>query len=308
MKREIDEDRARGLMQGLLLGDAHQELQQQNGPAHGTCAAQLACFTLEGLIRGSNRASHKGICHPPSVVWHAWCRWAHGQGLGPDYAKHWSYMGGMSWPDGWLWQVQPLTRRRGAAPATVTALRRSPELPDRPVGTSGGHHCLTRALPVALFGASLDDAPDLAADLTRLTHGHPGAATAAGDAVALTVELIHGAPRAVGPSESGGAGPRGTARHALHHGRNAAAHADNVLDAIQLAAPHGHGAITTAAALFGAAHGLRALPADGLGRLEIGWVADRLARDAIEDVTTHPGGSEYTAPSDPTWWSRYPGW
>ncbi len=185
-------------MLGLLVGDAHHELDRRVGPAHGTCLAQLACFTLEGVIRASVRFNHKGVCNPPSVVWHAWCRWAYLQGLGLEFAEHWDIGGSTAWPDGWLSQVRPLAQRRGQAPATVAALRRSPEVPERAAGSSAGHLALTRALPVAIFAANLDDAPGLAADLTRLTHGHLYAASATSAAVNLAGELIHHGRREVG--------------------------------------------------------------------------------------------------------------
>ena len=35
---------------------------------------------------------------------------------------------------------------------------------------------------------------------------------------------------------------------------------------------------------------------------------DTLARDAVQELVNSPGGSEYEAPRDPHWWSRYPGW
>ncbi|MGW0434927.1 hypothetical protein ACWDV4_20605 [Micromonospora sp. NPDC003197] len=65
---------ARGCLLGLMLGDAIGGTGGNvppDGPLPATSAGQLACFTVEGLIRAHVRGMHKGICHPPSVVWHA---------------------------------------------------------------------------------------------------------------------------------------------------------------------------------------------------------------------------------------------
>lgn len=301
----LNEDRARGLMLGLLLGDAHAE-QNVDGPRHGTCLAQLACFTLEGTIRASQRFSHKGICHPPSVVWHAWCRWAHLQGISPTFEQNWA-SGATSWPDGWLAQVRPLSVRRGSAPATVAALLRSPDVPQNPSGMSAGHHALTRTLPIALFASTVSDLDEFAGELAGLTHG-PDATAAARAGTNLAARLVHGEPQRLEAVEPGRIAPPGTAAHALAYGQLAAASSSELAEALAMAAPHGRGATTVAGALFGAAHGIGALPEGSVSRLEIGWVADRLARDAFAEVTSSPGGTEYSPAEDPTWWGRYPGW
>lgn len=297
------EDRVRGMMLGLLLGDAYDELDAEPGLARGTCLAQLACFTLEGLIRASVRMNHKGICHPPSIVWHAWCRWAHLQGLGDSFARRWGRAYG-AWPDGWLSQVAPLAQRRGSAPATVAALRRSPEVPERPMGDSAGHHALTRTLPLAIFGHVVDLSV-LGPDLVRLTHGNADAALQTAEALHRLAGLLAGC-EVDWTSPAGG--PRGTAGHAYREGVFAAARADSVREAIIAASSHGRGAATVAGAFAGARWGASALSPFELSVLEIGWVADRLARDAYLEVIGSPGGSEYSQGEDPTWWSRYPGW
>jgi hypothetical protein len=114
-----DEDRARGLMLGLLVGDASAEL-AGDALMHGTCLSQLACFTVEGYIRGSIRAAEKGIGDPINIAWSSMGRWARAQGLNPtnvvDYGPS----------SGWLSDVAPLTVRRGSAPSTVRALETGP--------------------------------------------------------------------------------------------------------------------------------------------------------------------------------------
>ena len=82
MARNEFEGRARGLMIGLLLGDA---LAADNGPDKGrlesTCLGQLACFTLESAIRACVRQDNRGVCDPAAVIWHGWRRWAVIQGI-----------------------------------------------------------------------------------------------------------------------------------------------------------------------------------------------------------------------------------
>ncbi|MFV5999047.1 hypothetical protein ACNPQM_43905, partial [Streptomyces sp. NPDC056231] len=69
-----------GLAVGETLGAAGGRL-PAGGPVRAGVSTQLACFTAEGTIRAIVRGNNKGICHPPSVVWHAYCRWAALQGI-----------------------------------------------------------------------------------------------------------------------------------------------------------------------------------------------------------------------------------
>ncbi len=78
-----DLDRARGLLLGLLLGDALAFRPRE--PAEwrrGSAAGQLACFTVEGLIRAQVAESQGwGSNEQPLMVWFAYRRWACGQGV-----------------------------------------------------------------------------------------------------------------------------------------------------------------------------------------------------------------------------------
>src|SRR5215469_1142760 len=58
-------------------------------PAYGRLGAitddtQMTLFTAEGLLRAYVRGCLKGICHPPSVVHHAYLRWLITQGENPS--------------------------------------------------------------------------------------------------------------------------------------------------------------------------------------------------------------------------------
>jgi hypothetical protein len=110
------------------------------------------------MIRASVRYNHKGICHPPSVVWHAYSRWAAGQSV--TGIRRWQADG---WPDGWLADVPALRIVRGSAPATVAALRgQAMGTLDKPVGTSLGAHALIRSLPIGLAAGWLGRYPRIA--------------------------------------------------------------------------------------------------------------------------------------------------
>ena len=91
---------------------------------------------------------------------------------------------------------------------------------------------------------------------------------------------------------------------------------DVVTDAIEFAASasDGDSVAAVAGAILGARHGYEALPQQWLGRLELGWVMDRLARDLAAEVTEHQGGEGWKDAAvsgsfvvDPWWDAKYPG-
>lgn len=335
--------RIRGCVLGLVLGDA---LGATRGtvPASGTLpatsAGQLACFTVEGLIRASVRSHHKGICHPPSVVWHAYHRWAALRGV--PGVRRWQDDG---WPDGWLARVPVLGAGRGPAPATVAALRDGRQgSVDDPVGSSVGAHGLTRSLPAALC-PDWGPAPGrLAAEVAALTHG-PEAIEAAeiaaatvhrldrcGD-VATAVDHVL-AERPTRPASAVAGAPRDAltaarARPGQHANwwiapdeRAVSALAGavyviasmpgrhRVTEALLFAAGAGDGGhtATVTGALVGAAYGVDALPVGLLSRLVLAWVADTLARDLAAEWLGGPPGCGCAAGEASHRWDRYPGW
>ncbi|MEU0850661.1 ADP-ribosylglycohydrolase family protein [Streptomyces flaveolus] len=192
------ESRVRGMMLGLAIGDT---VGAARGglPASGTLRAgvstQLACFTAEGIIRAMVRMSHKGICHPPSVVLHAYCRWAALQGIEVErMRRRWAFAeADGAWPDGWLAGVPVLAERRGSAPATVAALSRIEGLDAPAATTSRGCHALTRSLPLAVAG--LEPARQ-AGDFAALTHGDPAALSATVQAAVLVHRCLTSTPPA----------------------------------------------------------------------------------------------------------------
>ncbi|MFD3452919.1 ADP-ribosylglycohydrolase family protein [Streptomyces sp. NPDC058691] len=351
VKAKVAVSRVRGLMLGLAVGDTLGRAGSKL-PAEGSLRAgvstQLACFTAEGTIRALVRGAEKGICHPPSVVWHAYCRWAALQGL---EAKRWE-SGEEVWPDGWLAQVPVLAERRGSAPATVAALAKIEQgTVERPTTTSRGCHALTRTLPLAVLGAA--QGPELAGtwarEIAALTHGDPAAHSAAAHAAVLAGHCLTGTQvqqalgeglKALRAADRGPAArelgrldaalqeavdhranarrlaqlaPDATAPSALLGGVYVAASfpaREQVGDALRFAAgaPDGDSVACVAGALLGAAHGAEALPVDLVSRHELAWVLDTLARDLLAQLADAPGGSEYPGGWDEHWQGRYPGW
>lgn len=93
-----DQDHFRGCLLGGALGDALgyavefeslKAIKQRYGPSGITILpepalisddTQMTMFTAEGLLRAKLRGNERGVCHPPSVVHHAYLRWLHTQG------------------------------------------------------------------------------------------------------------------------------------------------------------------------------------------------------------------------------------
>ncbi|WP_225095293.1 ADP-ribosylglycohydrolase family protein [Streptomyces sp. CoH27] len=190
------ESRVRGMMLGLGIGDtlgAARGNLPPSGVLRAGVSTQLACFTAEGVIRAMVRASHKGICHPPGVVLHAYCRWAALQGIEVQrMRRRWgSSMGEGEWPDGWLAGVPVLAERRGSAPATVAALSRIETPHDEIATASRGCHALTRSLPIAVVGIGW---AQQAGDFAGLTHGDSAARSATAQAAVLLHHCLTSTP------------------------------------------------------------------------------------------------------------------
>ena len=330
---------ARGSLLGLMLGDAvgaTAGLIPESGVLQATAGGQLVCFTVDGLIRADVGSALRGGGHPPTYVWQAYGRWAAVQGIVPANGK----------ADGWLADVVPLRERRGAAPATQAALRERPSgAAEEPAGRGSlGPRAVTRTLPVGLY-ARAGQAARLAAEIAALTHRDEAVVAAA--VGAMTAQLLsEGAAldHAVATAEEqAGRLGQGAVPEAISAAVPAARQSpreseqltrlvpdssaasilagalyvaasfpdrESVRDALLFGASAGDGGHVAAVtgALLGAAHGPDALPVSWLSRLELVWVADTLARDLVRQLTETPAGTEYSEPTDPNWWHRYPGW
>src|SRR5262245_49665760 len=78
---------------------------------------QMTLFTAEGLLRAIARQHHKGICHPSSVIHHAYVRWLHTQGERSRAPFPQEKM------DGWLIGVEGLHARRAPGNTCLSAIR-----------------------------------------------------------------------------------------------------------------------------------------------------------------------------------------
>ena len=150
---------------------------------------QMTLFTLEGLMRADMRFTAKGICHPPSVIHHAYQRWLTTQkfdtppavtdGNDPDMV------------DGWLGQEVWLYSRRAPGNTCLSALEatRGRGYGALAENTSKGCGAVMRSAPFGLY--RLTDPADMAVECAALTHGHPTAQLASG-ALALIIETLMG--------------------------------------------------------------------------------------------------------------------
>ncbi len=334
------ESRVRGSLLGLALGEslAFAQPDPLTPLLAGPCT-QLAAFSTEGTIRASMRTLHKGICHPPSVLWAAYCRWGRLQGLLPEERNS---------LDGWLAQVPLLRERRGSAPATVTAMQDTgPGSRETPIGQALGWHAMVRGVPfAALSGQALWSDVTMAAECAALTHGHPRAWASAAAGIRLLnrllaarageddfVDVVSDALPGLDEEVATGlrttlwaAGTRPGDRDALLSlaSSNSAPAVlmgsvytaasfpgrENVPNALSFAATakDREGVSAMTGALLGAMYGAEVWPTGVLMRHELVWVLDTLARDLVRQLTANPGGSEYAAPNDPRWPERYPGW
>ncbi|MDA8442481.1 MAG: ADP-ribosylglycohydrolase family protein [Peptococcaceae bacterium] len=153
--------------------------------AEFTDDTQMTLFTAEGLLRAETRYRHKGICHPPAVVYYAYLRWLHTQGYPRLEDKDFIY-------DGWLIGVKQLNTRRAPGNTCLSALSsgRFGSM-EEPINDSKGCGGVMRVAPVGLL-ARKDQAFHLAAECAALTHGHPSGYLSAGVLAHVVACLIEG--------------------------------------------------------------------------------------------------------------------
>jgi ADP-ribosylglycohydrolase len=300
-------DRIRGCLLGGAVGDAL-------GAGAITADTQMTLFTVEGLIRAQVRGANKGICHPPSVVDHAYARWLATQG---ERSPRWRDA-----PDGWLIGVRALHDRR-APGATCLAALRAPRMGtvEAPLNDSKGRGAVMRIAPVGLLGG---DRFDLACDVAALTHGHPTGYLAAGAFAEILARVVDGAslPAALDAAErrlrerpgheetlaalraarTRAPGGGRVAEEALAIAVRCALAAESFEHGVRLAVDHGTGAL--AGNLLGALHGAGAIPAHRLAQLELRAEIEALSADLLACFGAEPSADLYS----PAWWARYPGW
>jgi len=347
-----DLQRFRGCLLGGAVGDAlgapvefltHREIVAQFGergirdfaPAYGRLGAvtddtQMTLFTAEGLIRAAVRLANKGICHPASVVHHAYVRWLDTQGEKPE-----SFDIGA---DGWLADLPQLRARRAPGDTCISALRKCTVAGMPAVNDSKGCGTVMRTAPVGLL-ADREQVFDLAAELAALTHGHPTASASAGFMSVLISEVVHGvglhdavtaaktalvarpgheetlaaiemaeALAATGNADAATVERLGggwTAEEAVAIALLAVLATSDFEEAVVLAVNHGGDSDSTGAIagnVAGAIYGADAIPARWLEPLEL---RDEITAIADDLLGVRDGTLDME--SDETW-NRYPGW
>lgn len=298
------ESRVRGLVLGLALGDA-----VGSRPAHPSpsgmlpsgAATQLALATVDGLLRAEVSRSELMLKQASelatSEVCESYRRWAVRRGEVPREVAQ---------DSGWTSAVPQLALKRGSSPTTVQAILTND------VVDSIGYHALLRALPIAAWnrpqmgvvsksiGFSHNvqrtwTLTNLMIILMRLalksgdldaavafTANEMGARTKPATHLATVRERAASQPcvpevlRAFAPGRTVGSAVTGGLYVAMSY-----PDADTIAEAMEFArqAPSGNAVAAVAGAILGAVHGVHALPVELVSQLELGWVADALARD-----------------------------
>jgi ADP-ribosylglycohydrolase len=314
---------------------------REYAPAYGRLGAitddtQMTLFTVEGMIRASNRMTEKGICNPAAAVWHAYERWLHTQGrpwftpLGP----------GEGTPDGWLARVLGLHAQRAPGNTCLSALETGGwGTFDEPINDSKGCGGVMRVAPVGLMKGV--DAFRYGAEFAATTHGHPSGYLSAGFLAHMIRAIVEGrsVPASVnsalrelerwdGAEETRDAvlaacrlGERGdlvpedletlgggwTGESALAIAIAATWSATNFPEAVLLAVNHSGDSDSTgsiAGQILGTHRGARAIPPQWLEPLELRREITTVACDLYR-LNHEPGSLDSEGIYD---WERYPGW
>jgi ADP-ribosylglycohydrolase len=295
---------------------------------------QMTLFTAEGLLRAWVRQSTKGICHPPSVIHHAYLRWLLTQGERPE--------GIDVGCESWLYSVSALHARRAPGLTCLSALRAARGFGEPAVAQNSSKGCggVMRVAPIGLLASRLgghDRVFGLAADVAALTHGHPTGQLSAGflavavaaltrgdtlaDALDAAVEELRRRERKAETLEAviaaralAGEGRPGVedierlgegwiAEEALAIAVCCSLAARDFADGLQMATNHSGDSDSTAAItghLLGTLLGEDAIPSCWLDKLELRSEISRLAEDL------HRAASGQWDAEDA--WESYPGW
>lgn len=150
---------------------------------------QMTLFTVEGLVRAHVRGSLKGICHPPSVVHHAYLRWLETQEPG-------SYRRAVGQePDGWLITERRLWAQRAPGNTCLAALHSNRTFGAAVENDSKGCGTVMRSAPFGFLAQRREDMASMfsiAVESAQTTHGHPSGYYAAGALAAIIGLIVQG--------------------------------------------------------------------------------------------------------------------
>lgn len=155
---------------------------------------QMTLFTAEGLLRAHVRGSLRGMCHPPSIIAHAYLRWLVTQGVEPSADVRRLLDTSLEEAPGWLIQHRDLHHRRAPGNTCLSALRHMASFGDMATNNSKGCGGVMRVAPVGLFFWPLEDggsAFELGMDCAAITHGHPSGHLTGGVLAKLILHLLH---------------------------------------------------------------------------------------------------------------------
>jgi len=147
----------------------------------------MTMFTAEELLRGNVRQNYKGICHPPSVVFHAYLRWLYTQGEKTQNKnfRETEY-------DGWLIKIEDLHARRSPGSTCISSLVKGVMGDiDNSINNSKGCGGVIRVAPVGLCVRE-GMVFELASEIAAITHGHPSGYLAAGVFAMIIDNIISG--------------------------------------------------------------------------------------------------------------------
>jgi ADP-ribosylglycohydrolase len=295
---------------------------------------QMTLFTAEGALRATARWNHKGICHPPGVLHHAYIRWLHTQGERSRSPFS------QDKKDGWLVGVQGLHSRRAPGKTCLSALRgEQMGTMEQPLNHSKGCGGVMRVAPIGLVAEDSQAAFALGCEAAAITHGHPSGYYSAGCLAAIVRQLragqslataIEGTLQLLVTVENKGHEECAEAiRHAVtlwhdHGARSSpeaierlgggwvgeealaislycALHADDdFARGVLLAVNHSGDSDSTGAItgnLLGLMLGIEAIPSRWLSDLELRAEIETIGRDLHTLFDDSEG-----------WWRRYPGW
>ncbi|GMA41437.1 ADP-ribosylglycohydrolase family protein [Mobilicoccus caccae] len=156
----------------------------RTGPV--TDATRMTVFTAEGLIRAAVRKRERGICHPPTVLHHAYLRWFATRGSAGVASPHLAEL------DGWIVGVPELWRTGDPDDPGLTALRTGRMgSTDGPINDAPGYGALVRAAPAGILAARRRF--ELGCEFAAITHGHPSGIYPAGALAVIVGALVDGA-------------------------------------------------------------------------------------------------------------------
>jgi ADP-ribosyl-[dinitrogen reductase] hydrolase len=276
---------------------------------------QMTLFTAEGLIRAGVRSTLRGICHPPSVIHHAYLRWLITQRVLPRITLDADDVG--------LFRDLRLQVRRAPGNTCLEALASARHFGQAARNNSKGCGGVMRLAPMLL-------APSWALQTSALTHGHPTAAdaamvwieilfaalagkdlretatsalTAVGPEMARALQVALDLPPDGRPETIERIGGGWIAEEAVAIALYAVLHAKSFDEGLQMALIHSGDSDSTAAMagnLLGLLFTDEVMKHPLMPFVECGDLIDRLARDLVTVHTTNIA-------EDPDFVARYPG-